>query len=107
MIVEFKHVRSSTKESHEKAILIDLNGSNSVPFENEFDYIASYFLELDDVIDFVGGKIQYNEQELECVYIRLSEEYTCNILFSPEDFKLLLEKTRNIKIRTADEILNE
>jgi len=108
MIIEFKHVRTSLEEEHERYIKAELQGETSVPFQREDDYIAPFFLEMDDVLDFVEGTIWWNDQNLPCVYVRRhSESITCNILISGVKFKELLEKVRNIQIKTAEEILNE
>lgn len=108
MIVEFNHVRNSSREQYQKDIKREVSGEMSVTFENEEDYISKLYIEMDDVVDFVVGKCFWNEEELECVYVRLSsEEWTPNVLLSGEKFKRLLEKLRNIKIKSADEILNE
>lgn len=104
MIVEFKTVRSNIKELFDKERNVELGGQPE--FHNHFDYTASFFLELDEVIDFVEGKVYINGKSHTCVYARLNDEETPNLLILPEAFKSLLEYTRNIKINTAEEILN-
>jgi hypothetical protein len=108
MIVQFKRVRSSFQEAFERNKQEDIQSIASLEFFREDDYIADIFIEMNDVVDFVGGRTYCNDSMYECVYARLSDEsYTDNILISPEEFKILLEKVRNIKIKSADEILNE
>ncbi len=76
------------------------------PFENREDYYSPFFLEMDDVIDFAVGRIWFNGTPYECVYARLTEEETPNLVIDGNDFKSILEHVKNCKIKTADEILN-
>jgi len=104
MIVEFKSVRSSLKEVWEREQTMDMGTKPS--FEYKEDYMSSFFLEMDDVIDFAVGKVWFNGVPKECIYARLSEEETPNLVIDGRDFKKILEHTKNCKIKTADEILN-
>jgi len=108
MIVQFDTVRESLKEKFERSQQEDLQGKSSLSFFYENDYISKLFVEMDDVVDFASEKIYCNTALYECVYARLRDgNYTQNLLIDSESFKQLLEKTRNIKIKSANELLNE
>lgn len=107
MVVEFKTVRQNAQEVFEREQTIELHGIHSIEFGNQKDYITSIFVEMDDVIDFTGGRAYHNQEFKECVYLRLNDDqHTPNILMSIEEFKKIFEETRNCKIKTAEEILN-
>lgn len=108
MIVEFKTVRASSLEQYEKSKDMELQGKDiHLEFFNTQDYITSIFVEMDDIIDFTVGKAYCNSEVFECIYIRFTEEnISPNILIKGEEFKRILEHTRNMKIKTSDEILN-
>jgi len=107
MIVEFKTVRSSIEEKFERDKQEEMNGKYSLPFLNEYDYIASIFIELNNVIDFEEGQVYVNDKLHICVYVRVDDDtYTRNVLIEPGKFKSILEYSRNEKIKTATEILN-
>lgn len=108
MIVQFETVRTSLKEKFERSQQEDIQGKSSLSFFYENDYISKIFVEMDDVVDFVSEKIYCNTSMYECIYARLKDgKYTENLLMDSESFKELLEKVKNIKIKSANEILNE
>lgn len=108
MIVEFKTVRGSSKESFEKEQASEIGGTSSKEFFNTEDYITSIFVEMDDIVDFTVGRTYYNDTMYECVYIRFTDEnISPNVLVKGEDFKRILESIRGCKIKTASEILNQ
>lgn len=99
MLVEFETIRSCSKESHELNIKKETTGIASVPFEREQDYKTKMTIELDNIKDFTGGRVFFNNQRLDCVYAyNQDNEITSNILISYEDFKKLIETQRSIKI---------
>ena len=110
MIVEFKSVRGCAKKGFEKNQ--DQENPMGIPttppsFYNEKDYVTSVYLEMDTVVDFTVGRVFYNSNMHECVYANTGEGLsTHNLLILGTDFKKILEFTRNIKIKGADEILN-
>ena len=107
MIVEFKTVRSNTEEQFYRSQQEEMSGKYNVPFLNEKDYIASIFIEMDNVIDFEEGQVYLNSKLYTCVYVRYADDsFTRNILVEPGKFKSIIEYCRNEKIRTATEILN-
>lgn len=109
MLIEFKTVRASSKESFEKEQLSEMGGAlGNKEFFNTEDYITSIFVEMNDVVDFTVGRTYHNNQLYECVYIRFTDEnISPNVLIKGEDFKRILESIRGCKIKTASEILNQ
>lgn len=104
MLIEFKSVRSSMEEQWQKENVLEEPG-----FHNTKDYIAKIVIEMDDVVDFTGGRVYYNSNIKECVYPRFKDEFQTptNLLVTADEFKRILEKTRNIRIQSAAELLNK
>jgi len=108
MIVQFKTVILSTKETFERSQQEALQGSSSLDFFREQDYISDLSIEMDDVVDFIGGRVYCNDTVYECICARLNNnDYTDNVLITFEDFKSLMEKVKDTKIKSSEEILNE
>jgi len=103
MIVEFDTVRGSLKESFDNDAANDLGVSTS--FDKSFDYISKIALNLDLIIGFVGGKIYYNGQELDCVYAEEKDNHTVGLLIKYEDFKKLYERQNNITIQRWEKLI--
>ncbi len=107
MIVEFKTSRSSMYESYERELQVELSGPSSVEYCRKNDYIATIALEMDTVIDYEVGKVYVNDNLHNCIYARIEDDISSrNLLIEEEDFKKILEYTRNCKIKSAVEILN-
>lgn len=108
MIVEFETIKSSSFENYERELQAELSGPNSVPYCRSKDYITTIALEMDTVIDYEAGLVYHNAKLLNCIYVRVADDIsTRNILITSEEFKSILEHTRNCKIKTAEEILKQ
>lgn len=104
MLIEFKTVRCSSEEQWEKENVLEEPG-----FHNTKDYITTMTVEMEDVVDYTGGRTYYNGKTIECVYPRFRDEFqgSVNLLVTADEFKRILEKTRNIRIQSAAELLNK
>lgn len=107
MLVEFLTVRSSLKESYEKDVAVDINGINSVPFENEEDYLAPITIDMTDIQEFVSGKTYLNGEEKDCIYaLRYNGEgMTPALLTSYEEFKVIFKLATGKKVFKTEELL--
>ena len=106
MVIKFKTIRASSKEAFERSKQEDMSRLHSVPFAHEYDYFTDITVEMEDVVDYIVGKIYHNGQEYECVYARLTnDEYTDGIVISGDDFQKIFEYTKHCSIKTSDEIL--
>lgn len=105
MIVEFDTVRSSVKESFEREKQADIGCEASIEFNREQDYKTQVAVDLDKVLDYTGGRVWYNSEELECVYLYYNEGVMSpNVLISYADFKKVFEIARGIKILRHEEL---
>lgn len=108
MILEFKTIRSDLEESFNREKQAEVQGEISLEFFREHDYISTTTVEMDDVIDYDVSIVYCNNQKHECVFARIGEEtYTRNLLISGDDFKLILQQVRNMKIKSAENILTK
>lgn len=106
-MVEFDTVHSSHMEARERDLQAELHGNASVPFHHEDDYLSTIVIEMDNVVDFRAGKVWMNNDELDCVYARVSqdyEEWTQNLLISMEDFKKVLSYSTGKRILNYREL---
>lgn len=107
MLVEFKTVKSNLEENFEREKQAEMNGTYSLEFFRQRDYIDKFFVELDEVIDFEGARVYCNNEVHNCVFVRVGEEaFLRNILIEPEEFKKIIEWNRNCTIKTAEQIIN-
>lgn len=105
MLVEFKHVRSSSKEMHEKSIKEELHGAMSVPFCNEEDYVENIVVDIDEIQDFAAGRIWLNDTIVNCVYYMRNDEWSpYNLVINYEDFKTIMQMNKG-KIHNAEELI--
>ena len=109
MLVEFKSVQAWWKEQYQKDIDRDLKGRASVPFENKEDVIMSITIEMDEVMEFEEGIVFHNDTPHPCVYVTSRDrEYTSrNLLIDYDDFKILFEKAKGVKIVNYKELISE
>jgi len=110
MIIEFNTSKASLEETFDRAMQAETTGEASLTFHRERDYISTTAIEMDNVVDYEVGKVWVNNQEYDCVYAKLDitdDSYTRNLMITGADFRVLLESTRNIKIRSAEEMLNK
>lgn len=105
MIIEFDTIRSSYKESHERDIAIDLNGAASVPFHRSEDYMTQIAVDMDRIVDFSGGRVFFNDQEVECVFAYDDEgNSSTNLLMTYKEFKKVFEYATGKKIVRHEEV---
>lgn len=106
MILEFKTIRFDSQEQYERELKAELQGEASVEFFRESDYVGITTVEMDDVVDYDVSPVYLNQEKYECVFARLSnDDYTRNLMISGEEFRILLQHVRNIKIKKAEDIL--
>jgi hypothetical protein len=108
MIVEFETVHSDLEESYQRGVTEELQGIAHVPFAHENDYITNITIEMSNVIDFKGGKVWFNGEPRDCVYVKsaIDEGYywSQNLLMSYQDFKKLFELATGKKVFNHREI---
>jgi len=98
-LIEFDFSKECEKEMHEKALKEELHGAMSVNFENEEDYITKLIIDIDDVISFVGGKVWYNDMEINGTYVKFTDRsWSGALLISVENFKQIFEKQTGKKV---------
>lgn len=106
MLIEFDTIRGSRKESWEKEIQADLNGESSVPFQNSEDYMTQITVEMNNIIDFTGGRFWFNDKEYDCVYVNDENESLSMIpiMLSYKEFKKVFEYAKGVKILRHEEL---
>lgn len=96
MVIEFLHVRSELKESYDREMLEEMG--QTLPFENQDDYVTTMSMNIKDVVLFCAGHIYYNDQRLDCVYVVTKDTSNIALLCKYKDFKLLYELVHKIEI---------
>lgn len=97
MVVQFFTVRGDVKESFDKEMM---EGMGSKPdFENVDDYITEAVIDMEDVMDFVSGRIYCNGDRYDCIYPTFhSGRRTIALLCSYQQFKEIFEMSNEKKI---------
>ena len=104
MVVEFDCVRCSNKEMYDRDVAEDKK-LYDVPFEHSDDYLGKISVDMRTVVDFAQGRIYFNDEMYECIYVRTNQnEAIPNLLIPYKDFKRIYEKARNIEIKKASEL---
>jgi len=105
MLIEFDTVRSSSQEAHERMLLEETSGMASVPYFREQDYKTQITIDMDKVVDFTGGRVDFNDTTYECVYVYDKHgTMSCNLLISYQDFKTAFQNATGKKIYRFEEI---
>lgn len=105
MLIEFDTIRSSSKETHERSLQAETAGEASVPFHRTEDYKTQVTIDMDNIIDFTGGTVWFNDTRYECIYAYDTDaNMSCNLLISYEDFKKVFEYAKGVKIFRHEEI---
>lgn len=103
MLIEFDTVRSSLEEAHNKDVQRELG--TTPDFHNTEDYKTTITIDMDNVRDFTGGRVYFNDTCFECVYAYDHEGLmSCNLLISYKDFKTCFENATGKKIFRFEEI---
>lgn len=104
MLVEFESVRSDLKESYDRDLKRDLTGEASVPFECEEDYIEKITIEMNQVIEFNGGRVYLNGKRMNCTYVVTEDGISPNLLIPYEEFKRIYTKLMRNQVLIAEEL---
>lgn len=103
MLIEFDTVRSSLEESYQKSIEKEMG--TTPDFYNTEDYKGKITIDMDRVAEFTSGRVYYNDNCYECVYVYdYDGVMSPNLLVSYQDFKSCFENATGKKIHRFDEI---
>ncbi len=106
MIVEFKSIRNSQEESFNRDKTAHISGISSLQFIREDDYIDVTIIDMTKVEDYSSDIYPFNNKEIRCTTARLKGNvFTEPLIISPEDFQIIFEKAKGIKVKKAEDII--